>query len=50
MKILENIKLKLVIFVGFICELFSFAAGSWQQKMKNASFYGIFSFIHPENV
>lgn len=50
MKILENIKSKLAIFVGFICELFPFAADSGQQKMKDASFYGIFLFIHPENI
>ena len=50
MKILENIKLKLVIFVGFICESFPLAADSGQQKMKNASFYGIFLFMHSENV
>lgn len=35
MKILENIKPKLTIFAEFICKSFPFAAGSWQQKMKN---------------
>lgn len=32
MKILENIKLKLVIFVGFICESFPLAAGPGSRK------------------
>ncbi len=35
MKILENIKSKLTIFVKSICKSFPLAAGSWQQKMKN---------------
>lgn len=35
MKILENIKSKLTIFVEYICKSFLLAVGSWQQKMKN---------------
>lgn len=50
MKILENIKLKLTIFAEFICKSFPLAAGSGQQKMKNASFHGNFVIIHSENV
>lgn len=50
MKILENIKPKLTIFAEFICKSFPFAVGSWQQKMKNASFYGNFVIVREENV
>lgn len=50
MKILENIKSKLTIFVKSICKSFPLAAGSGQQEMKNSSFHGNFVIIHSENV
>lgn len=50
MKILENIKSKLTIFVKSICKSFPLAAGSGQQEMKNSSFHGNFVIVREENV
>lgn len=50
MKILENIKSKLTIFVEYICKSFPFAAGSGQREMKDSSFHGNFVIVRAENV